>query len=58
MNNSATRRHLHLPVAELGWQDGRIVHNLLESGEYIVSGDDSDVYLWHPGLVWFWAENV
>jgi cyclomaltodextrinase / maltogenic alpha-amylase / neopullulanase len=45
MNNSSTRRHLHLPVASLGWNDGRIMHNLLEFGEYIVSGDELVVTL-------------
>ncbi len=38
-NASATRRHLRLPISGLGWMDGRIVRNLLDAGEFIVSGD-------------------
>ncbi len=40
MNTSTTRRNLHIPVKTLGWKDGQIVHNLLDEGEFIVSGDD------------------
>lgn len=39
LNTSNTRRHLRLPVGGLGWPDGRIVHNLMEPGDFIVSGD-------------------
>lgn len=39
INASGTRRNLRLPVAGLGWSDGQIIRNLLERGEYIVSGD-------------------
>jgi glycosidase len=40
MNVGATRRNLRLPVASLGWTDGRIVRDRLAPGEYIVSGSD------------------
>ena len=40
MNTSATRRNVRIPVGDLGWKDGLIVLNLLENGEYLVSGDD------------------
>ncbi|MBS1250076.1 MAG: Neopullulanase [Chloroflexi bacterium] len=40
INASPSRRHLHLPVNSLGWQDGRIVNDLLGQEEYIVSGDE------------------
>jgi cyclomaltodextrinase / maltogenic alpha-amylase / neopullulanase len=40
MNTSATRRNVRIPVGDLGWKDGLIVHNLLDNGEYLVSGDD------------------
>lgn len=39
MNVSPTRRNLRLPVTALGWLDGRIIHSLVEPGDYIVSGD-------------------
>jgi cyclomaltodextrinase / maltogenic alpha-amylase / neopullulanase len=39
MNASSTRRQVRIPVSGLDWQDGKIVHNLLDSGEYIVSGE-------------------
>ncbi len=39
MNAGPTRRHLRVPVADLGWQDGRIVRDLLGRDEYIVQGD-------------------
>lgn len=39
MNNSTTRRGVRVPIAKLGWQDGRIVHNMLGEGEFIVDGD-------------------
>jgi cyclomaltodextrinase len=40
LNASAAQRHLRLPVKELGWRDGLILHNLLGFEEYIVSGDN------------------
>ena len=43
LNASKTRRHLRLPVSGLGWPDGRIVHSLMEPGDYIVSGDSLSV---------------
>ena len=45
LNLGATRQHLRLPVSELGWEDGRILHCLLEREEIIVSGDTVAVSL-------------
>ncbi len=39
VNASPTLRHLRIPVGELNWSDGRIMHDLLGYGEYLVSGD-------------------
>jgi len=39
INGSATQRNLRVPVGDLGWEDGRIVRNLLSREESIVSGD-------------------
>jgi len=39
MNASSARRHIRMQVGSLGWEDGRILHNLLGEGEYLVSGD-------------------
>jgi cyclomaltodextrinase / maltogenic alpha-amylase / neopullulanase len=38
-NASATRRTARVNVTDLGWKDGRIVHNLLGPEEEIVGGD-------------------
>jgi cyclomaltodextrinase / maltogenic alpha-amylase / neopullulanase len=40
LNASGTRRTVRMNVSSLGWPEGRIVHSLLESGEYIVTGDE------------------
>jgi glycosidase len=40
MNASPTKRTLPLPVGELGFEDGHILHNLIGDGEFIVSGVD------------------
>jgi glycosidase len=45
LNASDSRRFLRLSVEELGWRDGRIVHDLLGAEEYIVSGDEVIVTL-------------
>ena len=45
LNVSQTKRNLHLPVTELGWPDGHIVHGLTEPGDYIVSGDSLNLSL-------------
>jgi glycosidase len=37
LNASPSERQLSLPVADLGWQDGQVLHNLLGTDEYIVS---------------------
>ncbi len=44
-NASNTRRHLRLPVGGFGWSDGLIVHNIMEPGDFIVSGDTLAVSL-------------
>ncbi len=38
LNTGATECRLSVPVGELGWQEGRSVRNLLETGEYVVAG--------------------
>ena len=38
-NASGVKRHCHLPVAALGWEDGRIVRDMLGGAEGIVAGD-------------------
>ena len=45
MNMSATRRHVRIQVSELGWEDGRILRNILEREEFIVSGDSVTITL-------------
>ncbi len=40
MNASPTRRTIRVPVGELGFEDGRILHNLIGEGDYIVAGVD------------------
>ncbi len=52
INASASKRHLRLSVKSLGWADGRILRSLLESGEYIVSGDQMVVTLQPWSGVW------
>jgi cyclomaltodextrinase / maltogenic alpha-amylase / neopullulanase len=52
INASAAQRHLRLPVKELGWKDGLILHNLLGFEEYIVSGDNLVVSVPPWGSVW------
>jgi hypothetical protein len=37
-NANQNRSQLQLPIEKLGWHDGQIVHNLLDSREFIVSG--------------------
>jgi len=45
MNMGATRRYVRIQVSELGWEDGRILRNILEREEFIVSGDSVTVTL-------------
>ncbi len=52
MNASATRRVLRLPVKAYGWKDGLIVHNLLATGEYSVSGDELPVTISPLTVMW------
>jgi cyclomaltodextrinase / maltogenic alpha-amylase / neopullulanase len=37
VNASSTRKQFHLPVDKLAWRDGYSAHNLLDSGEFLVS---------------------
>ncbi len=39
LNGGPVRRNLQIPISELGWEDGRIVRNLLTLSESFVSGD-------------------
>jgi glycosidase len=39
LNFGKTRSTVQLPVATLDWKDGRIVHNQVGEGEFIVSGN-------------------
>lgn len=52
LNFGPTRRHLHVPVEGLAWDDGRIVRDLLGREEYIVSGDSLTVTLQPWSGVW------
>jgi hypothetical protein len=52
MNASPTQRYLRLPVAGLGWADGRILRNLLGREEFLVSGDTLAITLPPWGSVW------
>jgi cyclomaltodextrinase len=52
LNASAAQRHLRVPVKELGWKDGLILHNLLGFEEYVVSGDNLVVSVPPWGSVW------
>ena len=38
MNLGQTVWHLEIPVGLLGWNDGKVINNILGDGEYIVSG--------------------
>lgn len=52
VNASPAPHHIRIPVGELDWADGRIVHDLLGYGEYLVSGDTLMVRLPPWGSVW------
>jgi glycosidase len=39
LNGGPVRRNVQIPVGSLDWEDGRIVRNLLNREEFIVSGD-------------------
>ncbi len=52
MNASPTQRYLRVPVSDLGWTDGRILHNLLGIEEYLVSGDSLSINLPPFGSAW------
>jgi glycosidase len=39
-NTSSTKRNFSLPIESLGWVDGRIVRDILNRQEYIVSGSN------------------
>jgi len=38
VNASSKRKQLHLPIDKLTWRDGYTTHNLLDTGEFVVSG--------------------
>jgi cyclomaltodextrinase / maltogenic alpha-amylase / neopullulanase len=52
LNASAAQRHVRLPVKQLGWKDGLILHNLLGFEVYIVSGDNLVVSVPPWGGIW------
>lgn len=52
INASPVQHHLRLPVADLGWIDGRILRNLLDREEFLVSGDSLSVTLPPWGTAW------
>ena len=52
LNAGATQRHIRFSIKALGWEDGRIVRNLLGQQEYIVSGDSLLVSLAPWSGVW------
>jgi glycosidase len=43
MNTSDAKRKYRVPVADLGWKDGRILHDLLSERETIVSGTELNI---------------
>ncbi|UCH59502.1 MAG: glycoside hydrolase family 13 protein [Anaerolineales bacterium] len=53
LNLGATRRHVRIKVDSLGWEDGRILHSLLEQEELIVSGDSATVTIPPWSGKWF-----
>jgi len=40
VNASSTKRTIRLPVGELSFEDGHVLHNLIGEGDFIVSGAD------------------
>jgi len=54
VNNSSSRRQLNLPVGKLGWKDGLIIHNLLDSSEAIVS--DGSLQISVPPVSGMWLQ--
>ena len=54
LNAGATQRHIRFSIKALGWEDGRIVRNLLGQQEYIVSGDSLLVSLAPWSGVWIY----
>ncbi len=44
-NASSSRRHLKVNVADVGWEDGRIVEEALSDKEYVVSGETLNLTL-------------
>ena len=55
LNGGPTQRHIRFSIKGLGWEDGRIVRNLLGQQEYIVSGDSLLVSLPPWGGVWIYG---
>jgi glycosidase len=54
VNNSSSRRQLHLPVGKLGWKDGSVLRNLLDSGEATVL--DGSLTVTIPPLSGMWLQ--
>jgi glycosidase len=52
LNASGTRRNYRLSVAETGWEDGRIVNDLLSNQEFIVSGSDLNISIDPWSILW------
>lgn len=52
LNASPTHRNLRIPIADLRWEDGRIVRNLLGREEYFVSKEGLPVSLSPWSGVW------
>jgi hypothetical protein len=52
LNAGSTLRHIRFSIKGLGWEDGRIVRNLLGQQEYIVSGESLLVSLQPWSGIW------
>lgn len=52
LNAGPTPRSLRLPVADLHWEDGQILHNLIGPGEYVVSSQTVAINLPPWGNAW------
>lgn len=54
INPTTSRVSIRIPVGDLGWHEGMIVHNLLSRDEFIVSGSDLNVTL--PPFTGMWLK--
>ena len=52
INASSSRRILHLPIQQLEWEEGRILHNMLGSEEYLVCREHVTITLPPWSGVW------